>query len=348
MGKTHNLYTRFSVVVLMATIIGLLAGCNSLVHQSSRVNTESRPSIVNKIASINPVGIEVIPANLVANTAVSLIDAVGPGGVVDLEVYELGNPAIINALVSAKQRGAIVHVILDATERQSRVSVNQLRSKEIATEMMHIKGGIDHVKLLITNKAVLMGGLNYGTDSSYTTDIDVELPSSYISYALEIFNTDWLAARVGSAPASGSYGPFLTGSAIESTILRLVDSTKHGTCYVAANYLSDWTVRDALVGAARRGVGVYVVLNPTAYGEKSADAALLAGGAHVELAAKEPYLHAKVLVCNTSTGGWEGVVGSANFSYDGMDVNHELDVSVSSRVAEQVERWLKTVSTTPS
>lgn len=284
----------------------------------------------------------VVPASSVAPTAVSLIDGVPARGFVDLEVYELGNPSVISALESAKRRGVVVRIILDATERESKVSGPELHSNGLAVEMMRVPGGIDHVKLLIAGSTVLMGGVNLGTGSSYTTDMDVELPSSYLQNALSIFNTDWLAAGVDASPANGQYGPFVTGSAIEPAVLGVVDAAStRSRCYVAANYLSDWTIREALVQAARRGVAVSVLLNPTAYGEGAAASALRAGGAQVEVAPPSPYLHAKLLACKTTSGAWSGVVGSANFSYDGMKVNHELDLVVSGELAGEVGRWVR-------
>ncbi len=285
----------------------------------------------------------VVPADEVSATAIALINATGSGGTVDLEVYELGNPAVIAALESAHRRGVAVRVILDATERQSKISAPELRAAGVATETMHVVAGIDHVKLLVADGKVLVGGVNYGTGSSYTTDMDVELGGGDVQYATTIFNTDWLAAGVDSAPANGSYGPFVTGGAIEPAILGVIDATgAGGACYVVANYLSDWTVRDALVAAARRGVVVDVVLNPTAYGEVAAKDALVAAGAHVKLAHPSPYLHAKVLACDSS-GGWDAVVGSANFSYDGMTVNHELDVVISGNPGGRVGQWAERV-----
>jgi phosphatidylserine/phosphatidylglycerophosphate/cardiolipin synthase-like enzyme len=45
-----------------------------------------------------------------------------------------------------------------------------------------------------------------------------------------------------------------------------------------------------------------------------------------------------VLACETG-GAWNAVAGSANFSYDGMTVNHELDVVLSGDTASHVGVW---------
>ncbi|MHB1975391.1 MAG: phospholipase D-like domain-containing protein [Acidimicrobiales bacterium] len=117
---------------------------------------------------------------------------------------------------------------------------------------------------------------------------------------------------------SCAFGPFVTGTAILPAMLALIAHAT-GRCTVVANYLSDYSIQDALVPAERRGVAVTVVLHRTGYGE--AAAWLRRGGVHVEVAAAEPYLHAKVRAC-----GGKAMIGSADFSYDAMAVNHELDV----------------------
>lgn len=331
---------RLRPVVAAMVAAGLAAGCSRV--GAPRADRPVAPITTGASAGGRAAG-TVVAARAVASTAVSLIDATPAGGAVDLEVYELGNPAVIAALEAAKRRGVVVRAILDATERQSLASGPALRRAGVATETMRVEGGIDHVKLLVAAGRVLMGGVNLGSGSSYTTDMDVELPAIDVSYARSIFAADWRAASSGTAPSNGSYGPFVTGGAILPAVLATIGAASRGdTCYVVANYLSDRTVRDAAVAAARRGAAVDVVLNPTAYGEAKADAALAAGGAHVRLAPQSPYLHAKVLACS-GPGGWYAVVGSANFSYHGMALNHELDVVLSGGAAGAVGAWAESI-----
>ena len=261
----------------------------------------------------------VVSAPLVAITTLGLIAEARHS--IDLEMYELGNPAIVSALESARRRGVAVRVVTDPTEHQSLASDAELARSGVAVRKLAVRGGIDHVKLLVVDDArVLVGGVNLGAASSYTTDADVELSGAAVRDAALLFARDWAAAGGPGAPASGAFGPFVTGTAILPAMLAVID---HATtsCTVVANYLSDYTLQDALVAAERRGVAVTVVLNPTGYGEASAAAWLRRGGVHVELAPARPYLHAKILAC-----GSEAMIGSANFSYDGMAVNHEVDV----------------------
>lgn len=260
---------------------------------------------------------------------------------VDLEMYELGNPEIVSALESVRP-SRNVRVILDPTERQSKVTGPILQAHGIQVRYMAIPGGIDHVKLLIADGHVLSGGVNMGSSSAYTDDLGVELGS--VSSAEAIFNSDWARSGSGKQPIAKSVGPFVTGhSAILDTILHVITGTrKGGTCYVVANYLTDYSIRNALVASINSGVNVRVVLNPEAYGASYAASMLKADGASVEFAPRSPYLHAKVLACQSGKT-YSAVGGSANFSYDGMNVNHELDIFLVGSDAHQVFDWARGV-----
>jgi cardiolipin synthase len=250
---------------------------------------------------------------------------------VSLEMYELGGAAVVAALEAARRRGVDVRVLLDATESQSQASARSLSRAGVTVRTIRVPGGIDHVKLLVVDQAtVLTGGVNDGAYSDDTTDVDIELTGEPALDATAIFDRDWAAAGGAGQLASGYDGPFVTGAAIEPALLGVIDQAR-GSCTVLANYLSDWTIRDALVAAARRGVRVEVDLNGSSYGARTAVAALRGGGVLVELAPASPYLHAKVVVC-----GSVAIVGSANFSEDAMAVNHELDVVLAGPAAAAV------------
>ncbi len=274
----------------------------------------------------------VVPAAAVAGQAVALI--AGARRTVGLEVYELGNPAVVAALVAAHRRGVAVQVVVDPTEGQSAAAATTLARAGVAVRRLAVAGGIDHVKLLVVDgTAVLTGGVNLGAASSYTSDLDVELHGAAAGQAASaVIATDWAAAGGAGRPSSGSAGPFVSGPAIEGAMLAVLAGTPaRGSCTVLANYLTDWTIRDGLVAAARRGVRVTVDLNGSAYGAAVAMQRLRAGGVRVVTAPSEPYLHAKVLACGTAA-----VVGSANFSYDGLAVNHEVDVRLAGPAAAAV------------
>jgi cardiolipin synthase len=279
----------------------------------------------------------VVSAPLVATTTLGLLASARHS--VELEMYELGDPGVVAALEAAHRRGVAVRVVTDPTERESRASDAELSRAGVAVRTLAVRGGIDHVKLLVVDDSrVLVGGVNLGSASFATTDADVELSGAAVGDAAAVFARDWAAAGGSGAPASGVVGPFVTGRSIEPEMLAVVAHAT-GQCMVLANYLTDYGVQDALAAAARRGVAVTVVLNPTAYGASGAASWLVRHGVHVERARDEPYLHAKILAC-----GAMAMIGSANFSYDAMTVNHELDVVLDGGAAATLDAFAAQVA----
>lgn len=280
-----------------------------------------------------------VPAAAVPATALALI--AHARHTCDVELYELGNPALVAALIAAAHRGVAVHVILDATESQSRLAATVLRAAGVPVETVTVPhGGLDHVKLLVVDgTATLTGGVNWGVSSTDTTDADVLLPSDPL--AAQAFADDW--ATAAHPVASGAWpdpaGPGAwSGLAIARAALQIL-ATATGPIDVAANYATDWTFQDALAAAAARGLPVHVVLNPTAYGATAAAQWLTARGVQVRWAPRTPYLHAKVLLTPTT-----GLDGSANFSYAAWSArNHEFDVTLPASVLPAATAWFTTL-----
>ncbi len=306
-----------AAAVLVAAV--LLATVGAGLSAGTGPPESGRPAPHAAVPLVPEPDATVVAAPLVATTTLGLLAAARHS--VELEMYELGDPAVVAALDAARRRGVAVRVVTDPTEIASRSSDARLVRAGVAVRTLAVPGGIDHVKLLVVDASrVLVGGVNLGVSSGATTDADVELSGPAVAHAAAIFDRDWAAAGGRGAPASGVFGPFVAGRAVGPEILAVVAHAT-GRCTVLANYLTDYGVQDALAAAAHRGVAVTVVLNPAADGASAAASWLAHHGVHVERAPGEPYLHAKILAC-----GATAMVGSANFSYDALSVNHELDV----------------------
>jgi phosphatidylserine/phosphatidylglycerophosphate/cardiolipin synthase-like enzyme len=346
MRTTTRTIRLLGLIVVAAIVVAIATHAKN--HADSQ-KQETSPAASSAPAPTNtpgnapsPEAGTIVPAPEVQDEAINLIDHAQKGQAVDLEVYELGSQHVITALEQAKRRGVAVRVVLDATERESNTSAPELERAGVPVERMTVPGGIDHVKLLVADGAVLTGGVNLGTGSPWTTDMDLLLPSSDVGAAEAVFDQDWAAASGHGQPASGRHGPFLSGPAILAAITSLIQNTpKGGQCLVVANYLSDHTVLHLLQSAETRGVHVQALLNPEAYGTSEALSALKSAGATASLAKNSPYLHAKVVACGAG-GTWQAVVGSANLSEDGMHVNHELDTTVAGQLAANVAAWAST------
>jgi len=326
---------RWSLCVVLVTLAMLSAACGAFHSKPS--NDAAPESVAGGVTLLSPAQ--------AIKYATFMIDNADKGDVVDLEMYELGQAGIVQALRQAYERGAHVRVILDATEDQSMSSAPLLLGLGIPVERVLVPNGLDHVKLLVTQQGVLTGGVNDGKYSQDTVDLDYLLAkSSDIKAAEAVFDADWQAASTGASLWNGTSGPFLVGRSIEPVLLAHIDALGPGwSCYGAENYLSDYQVRDALEAAAHKGALIDIVLNPDTSETATTLHALLGGAVHVEQAPDKPYLHAKVLACEDSAGAAWSIGGSANLSYDGMSVNHELDVEFSGADAQAVYNWAKSI-----
>ena len=343
-GIRRPLRAAMRCAVLVALCVATMAGGEAAGAQRGAAGKGAALPAV-----LSPLGAE--------EEAVALLDEARRGWTVDLEVYELGNPDVIHALEAAKRRGGAVRVVLCPTERESEQSAPALAAAGVAVRTLRVEGGIDHVKLLVVSGpgvgrrsagggVVLFGGVNFGRTSRWTSDLDVAEDGAWVKEAEALFDADWAAAGGRGSPAVGRYGAFASGGgAIEASLagaLGWAEAQRRASCDVVANYLTDYRVQDALVTAAHDGVALGVVVNPEAYGAEAARRWLERHGVGVLDAPVDPYLHAKVLVCATARSA-VAVVGSANFSYDAMHMNHELDATLTGRIAEAVWRWAERV-----
>ncbi|MHB1712050.1 MAG: phospholipase D-like domain-containing protein [Acidimicrobiales bacterium] len=158
-----------------------------------------------------------------------MVAAIQAASFVEVEVYELGNPAVVAALIAAQNRGV--------PPGRNPGRPRRRRPREAARDQ----------------PGVITGGVNLGAYSGDTTDMDLSLPASDVAPAKRIFAADWVAATSATPPTSGGLSsghavPFVTGPAIQTARLTLFAHAS-GRCVVLADYLTDYAVRDAI----RRG-----------------------------------------------------------------------------------------------
>jgi phosphatidylserine/phosphatidylglycerophosphate/cardiolipin synthase-like enzyme len=249
-----------------------------------------------------------------------------------VEMYELGRPDLVRALGAAAARGVTVRVITDPTVTASRQSAARLDALGVAERAYPVDDAlhqIDHVKLLIADDAAVVGGMNWGAHSDRNHDYVLETRVVVeIGRLQSIFEQDWNFAGGHPSPlgqAPGEVAQTAPGQEIRSMLdVALLHA---GIRALAEIYtLTDPAVVDELVSAHRRGVDVRVVLDPNQAYNLRAHALLVAGGVEARWypVPRGTLLHAKI-------GLFDGelVLGSANWTRSGLDVNHELDIETS-------------------
>lgn len=255
-----------------------------------------------------------------------------------VEMYELGRPDIVRELGEAAGRGVDVRVITDPTVKQSRRSalvLDQLGVPERVYPVDDARHQIDHVKLLVADGEAAIGGMNWGKSSYRNHDYVLETRITVeVLRAVAIFDQDWALAGGAPSPLALAPGEVAQTSPGEEIRTMLVGALvrSHRRVLVEIYTLTDPDVIADLVAADHRGAVVRVVLDPNQPFNLHAYAVLRAAGVEARWypVPKGALLHAKI-------GLFDGelVLGSANWTLSGLDVNHELDIETDDAVAVQ-------------
>jgi cardiolipin synthase len=247
-----------------------------------------------------------------------------------VEMYEFGRHDLALALVVARGRGADVRVVLDPTVPETLVTGRRLLAAGVGVRFYPIDDHalqIDHVKLLLGDDQALVGGMNWGATSYLNHDYALLLRApDDLSRLGRIFEQDWALAGGSPAPLPAEAGRIVQ-TAPGSEIRRLLEATLTAARIRIEAEVFDLTDPDLiflLQSAQRRGVSVRILLDPAQDVNRPTYALLRRSSTEVRWYRPPPgaKLHAKAVLADDRL-----VIGSANWSRHGLDVNHELDVA---------------------
>lgn len=265
---------------------------------------------------------------------------------VDIEVYELTDTDVINALISAKQAGRQVRVILNQhfptggntnanTFQQLSNAGIQVKWSDPAYTYTHEKAiivdaGQNGQTVLIMTLNLRPGylgkpdpqgmSLNFGIVDSTTTDV---------AQVEAIFNADWSATQY-TLP-SGS--PLVVSPLNSRSVLLDEIQNANRSIHFFAQEFEDTRIVNAMVTAAQRGVEVKGILAGNISGNTSNANKVKAAGGQIRFLAN-PYEHAKATIAD----GTAVYIGSINYTAISMDKNRELGILSRQRdIASQME-----------
>src|SRR6059058_1331976 len=252
---------------------------------------------------------------------------------IDIELYEFQRLDLAALLLDAQERGVTVTAIRDPSERSSRNVWAQLEQGGVRVVAFPLERlTIDHVKLLIVDGIrAIVGGINWGTHSALNHDVDVLAVGPVVDNLERVFKQDLALAGEPTPippPAPDRHVQVLVthpGDGIRAAALAAVAAARH-SIDIEMFVLSDRVILDALVAAARRGVSLRALLDPTQPQNATTMALLQAAGAVVRfyVQAGDELLHAKLGIFDRDTV----LFGSCNWSFSGFTRNHELDLMV--------------------
>jgi phosphatidylserine/phosphatidylglycerophosphate/cardiolipin synthase-like enzyme len=264
-----------------------------------------------------------------------ILDAItGAATSVWVEVYEITDNNVINALEAAAHRGVDVRVMLDPRPFggvSSQQLVATLSAAGVKAEASSPAYRYTHEKMILVDGSTLyvltanlsraaLGGNGSTKNREYGV---IDRDTKDIAEVQAIFQDDW--ART-TPPATTYAQAQLVVSPVNAraTLAALIAGAKK-TLHVEDEEMVDATSEATLIAAAKRGVEVEVVLpKPASAASDDPDVPnLLAGGVHVRFITS-PYMHAKLVVAD----GTLAFTGSENFSATSLDKNRELGIVI--------------------
>ena len=235
-----------------------------------------------------------------------------------------------------------VRVITDPTVSASRASAATARPRWACPSALYpVDDGrhqIDHVKLLIADDEAAVGGMNWGAHSDRNHDYVLETRVAVeVARLVRIFEQDWALAAGRPAPLAPVRRRSRRPRRAKRSA-RMLERCADGGASVGAlaevYTLTDPEVIAELADAHRRGVDVRVLLDPNQPYNRHAFDVLSAAGVAVRW-----YPVPAAPCCTPRSALFDGVLvlGSANWTYSGLGVNHELDIETA-----DPERWRRT------
>jgi cardiolipin synthase A/B len=257
---------------------------------------------------------------------------------VRMTMYELNDPAAINALIDAHRRGVDVKVILDAAFRGRKTNADafgQLTAAGVETKWAP-NGVIYHQKTITVDDATSAVGTGNLTAQYYATSRDawvLDTNPTDVAAIVATFDTDFAAPPSGHPPEASPAANLVWSPDARATFLRHIDQATHSVD-VTSEELKDRAVLSALGKAARRGVSCRIVLTSNPAWD-NAVAELSNAGCSVHLLPATDtglYMHEKMLLTDDTSL----IVGSQNISTTSLLENRELSLSLDTAGAPAV------------
>lgn len=243
---------------------------------------------------------------------------------IDLSMYLLTDPTVIESLKDARNRGVRIRVILErepfGTWGTQQEQMDTLVALGAEVRWSPERFNYSHAKyMVLDSQTVVISNQNF-TQSAFTRNREygvVSTEPSVVAQAQAIFEADWNDRSELPAWDALVVSP---GNA-RHEVLALINNSQV-QLWMYAEVLRDEEVTQAMNAAADRGVDVRLLVNPSI---DSADApyfldAMSHGVQIREL--EQPYVHAKAMIVD----GQAVLIGSHNYSYTSLDLNREVGI----------------------
>lgn len=255
-----------------------------------------------------------------------------------MTMYELADPAAIDALIDAHRRGVATRIILDAAfhgRRTNAGAYDQLTAAGVDVQWAPA-ATIFHQKTLTagdTQTAIgtanLVAKLYRSSRDAWVLDND---PAD-IAAITTTFDADYSAAKTGR-PAPGLASPHLIWSPDARAAFLHQLNTAAESIDLTTEELTDRAIVAALTKAVRRGVTCRIVLTANPATVRTVEE-LAAAGCEIHqfpADAEHLYIHEKMLLIDKNVL----IIGSQNLSTTSLLENRELSLLLTSPTAKPV------------
>jgi cardiolipin synthase len=268
------------------------------------------------------------------DTIKSIVDAIDSAHKsILIKMFLFSDPELLNAVISAKQRGVKVKVMLNPSRRNGEEENEDTRAKleaaGIEVRDTNPSFVITHEKsMVVDGKLAFVKSLNWET-KNLTETRDYAIVTSYPREVKEImlcFEADW--QRENFDPAEGAFLIWCSLNGRER-IAKFIDQAKH-TLFIQNERYQDLVIIERLVRAASRGVKIHIMVPPphTLKMEKIVEGV---GGLRIMddvgikiHKLKHLKLHGKMMLAD----GLRAIVGSINLAPGSFDHRRELAIEV--------------------
>lgn len=257
---------------------------------------------------------------------------------VRMTMYELTDPAAVNALIDAHHRGLDIRVILDAAfhGRQTNAATFQQLSDAGVGVRWAPSGVIYHQKTITVDDATSAVGTGNLEPQYYSTSRDawvLDTNPTDVAAIAATFDTDYTTPPSGRPPEATPAPNLIWSPMARASFLQHIDQAVR-SIELTNQELKDRAVVSALDKAASRGVQCRIVMTQNPAWAKSI-AEVSAAGCSVHLFPNNEsglYIHEKMMLTdNTSL-----IIGSQNLSTTSLIENRELSLGLDTTIAPEL------------
>lgn len=240
----------------------------------------------------------------------------------DVMIYELTRPSFIDAIIAAHNRGVAVRVIIDRENTKNANTWTTLTSAGVPVKDAPTAFRYYHIKALIFDRkeAIVMSANLVWAHFEITRNYSIlESDPADVADLVAIADADWN----GTQPNLTCTRLIVTPVNARARVMDLIKNAKT-SLLIAAMYVKDDDVRDAIAARKAAGVDVRALLpDPAWIADSPMDATWFQSVGVPVKYFKKYDLHAKLIIADDVA-----FVGSNNYSYTSLTYNREAGVFI--------------------